>query len=39
MRTHLMAIVGGILRQNPFFAPPQEFFHELRRRRSLPTAG
>jgi len=34
MRTHPMIIVGGILQQNPFFVPPQEFLHELRKRRT-----
>jgi len=44
MRTHPMIIVGGILQQNPFFVPPQEFLQELYQRRaeqaqSLRTAG
>ena len=34
MRTHPMIIVGGILQQNPFFVPPQEFLPELRERRA-----
>jgi hypothetical protein len=34
MRTHPMVIVGGILQQNPFFVPPDEFLHEFRRRRA-----
>jgi hypothetical protein len=33
MRTHPMIIVGGILQQNPFFVPPQEFLKELQQRR------
>ena len=33
MRTHPMIIVGGILQQNPFFVPPEEFLVELRERR------
>ena len=32
MRTHPMVIVGGILYQNPFFVPPEEFLGELRER-------
>lgn len=32
LRTHPMAVVGGVLRQNPFFVPPDEFLHELRER-------
>ena len=34
MRTHPMVIIGGILHQNPFFAPPEEFLREFRRRRA-----
>ena len=34
MRTHPMIIIGGILQQNPFFVPPDEFLRELRERRS-----
>lgn len=33
MRTHPMIIIGGILQQNPFFVPPEEFLHERRSRR------
>jgi hypothetical protein len=33
MRTHPMVLIGGILQQNPFFVPPEEFLHELRGRR------
>jgi hypothetical protein len=34
MRTHPMVIIGGILHQNPFFVPPEEFLPELRQRRA-----
>lgn len=34
MRTHPMIIIGGILQQNPFFVPPDEFLSELRERRT-----
>jgi hypothetical protein len=34
MRTHPMVIIGGILHQNPFFVPPEEFLPELRERRA-----
>jgi hypothetical protein len=34
MRTHPMVIVGGILQQNPFFVPPDEFLREFRQRRT-----
>lgn len=30
LRTHPMVIVGGILQENPFYAPPDEFIKELR---------
>jgi hypothetical protein len=32
LRTHPMVIIGGILQENPFFVPPDEFLSELRRR-------
>jgi hypothetical protein len=32
LRTHPVAIVGGVLHENPFFARPQQFFRELRGR-------
>jgi hypothetical protein len=38
MRTHPVVIIGGILHQNPFFVPPQEFLHEFRVRRLRRTA-
>ena len=34
MRTHPMVVVGGILQQNPFFVPPDEFLTEFRQRRA-----
>ena len=34
MRTHPMVIIGGILQENPFFVPPDEFLRELRGRTS-----
>jgi hypothetical protein len=32
MRTHPMVIVGGVMRENPFFVPPDAFLRELRER-------
>ncbi len=32
MRTHPMIIIGGILQENPFFVPPDEFLRKLRER-------
>lgn len=29
MRTHPMVIVGGVLQQNPFYVPPDQFLDEL----------
>ena len=34
MRTHPMVIIGGILQQNPFYIPPDEFLREFRQRRA-----
>ncbi|MGC2083735.1 MAG: MEDS domain-containing protein [Bradyrhizobium sp.] len=33
LRTHPQVIVGGILQQNPFFVPPDQFLAELQARR------
>lgn len=35
MRTHPMVIIGGVLQENPFFVPPEQFLLELRERRSV----
>jgi DNA-binding CsgD family transcriptional regulator len=34
MRAHPMVIIGGVLRENPFFVPPEEFLEELHARRA-----
>jgi MEDS: MEthanogen/methylotroph, DcmR Sensory domain len=34
MRTHPLVIIGGLLRENPFFVPPDQFLHEMHERRS-----
>jgi hypothetical protein len=39
MRTHPLVIVGGLLRENPFFVPPEEFLLEIRERRSAVSQG
>lgn len=39
MRTHPLVIIGGILQQNPFFTPPEEFVREFRSRRSGRTTS
>jgi hypothetical protein len=33
LRTHPMVIIGGVLQENPFFVPPDEFLRELDARR------
>jgi hypothetical protein len=35
MRTHPVVIIGGILQENPFFVPPDEFLREIRERQSV----
>jgi MEDS: MEthanogen/methylotroph, DcmR Sensory domain len=37
MRTHPLVIIGGLLRENPFFVPPEQFLDEMRERRSART--
>jgi len=39
MRTHPMVIIGGILHQNPFFVPPEQFLSEVRQRRAQGAAS
>lgn len=34
MRTHPMVIIGGVLAQNPFYVPPEQFLREFRERRT-----
>jgi MEDS: MEthanogen/methylotroph, DcmR Sensory domain len=34
LRTHPLVIIGGLLHENPFFVPPDQFLVELRERRS-----
>jgi hypothetical protein len=36
LRTHPMAIVGGVLQVNPFWVTPDEFLRELDARREKP---
>lgn len=33
LRTHPVAIIGGVLQENPFFAPPDAFLAEMQARR------
>ncbi len=34
MRTHPVVIIGGILQENPFYVPPDQFLREIRERQS-----
>jgi len=34
LRTHPVVLIGGILQENPFFVPPDDFLRELRERRA-----
>jgi hypothetical protein len=34
-----MIIIGGILQENPFFVPPDEFLRELRERHTVHNAA
>jgi MEDS: MEthanogen/methylotroph, DcmR Sensory domain len=35
LRTHPVVIIGGLLQENPFFVPPDQFLDEIRERRSV----
>jgi hypothetical protein len=35
MRTHPVVIIGGVLQENPFFVPPDQFLLEIRERQSV----
>jgi MEDS: MEthanogen/methylotroph, DcmR Sensory domain len=39
LRTHPLVIIGGLLRENPFFVPPEQFLDEMRERPSPRTAS
>ena len=39
LRTHSMLIIGGVLQENPFFVPPDEFLRELRERTGQSSRG
>jgi hypothetical protein len=38
LRTHPMVIIGGVLQENPFFVPPDEFLLEIRARQATSVA-
>jgi hypothetical protein len=35
LRTHPVVIMGGLLQENPFFVPPDQFLLEIRERRAV----
>jgi hypothetical protein len=39
LRTHPLVIIGGLLRENPFFVPPEQFLDEMRERQPARTAS
>jgi hypothetical protein len=39
LRTHPMVIIGGMLQENPFFVPPDDFLSELKQRRNLDASS
>jgi hypothetical protein len=36
LRTHPVAVIGGLLYENPFFVPPQEFLRQVLQRSGAP---
>jgi hypothetical protein len=38
LRTHPMVIIGGILQENPFYMPPDQFIQELKARKANASA-
>jgi hypothetical protein len=39
LRSHPVAIIGGIVHENPFYVPPDELLRELRERQGKPSSG
>src|SRR5216683_6052855 len=39
MRTHPVVIIGGMLQENPFFVPPEQFLLEIRERQYRRTSA
>jgi hypothetical protein len=35
MRTHPVVIIGGVLQENPYYVPPDQFLLEMRERRTV----
>jgi hypothetical protein len=39
MRTHPVVIIGGVLQENPFFVPPDQFLLEIRERQAARSSA
>jgi hypothetical protein len=39
LRSHPVAVIGGIVHENPFFVPPDELLRELRQRQNRTSPG
>jgi hypothetical protein len=39
LRSHPVAVIGGIVHENPFYLPPDDLLRELRERREQPPSG
>jgi hypothetical protein len=39
LRTHPVVIIGGLLQENPFFVPPEQFLLEIREQRSVRSSA
>jgi hypothetical protein len=39
LRAHPMTLIDGIVHENPYFVPPDEFIRELRNRRGPRSVG
>lgn len=39
LRTHPVAVIGGIVHENPFYVPPDELLRELRERQGHSSSG
>jgi MEDS: MEthanogen/methylotroph, DcmR Sensory domain len=39
LRSHPVAVIGGMVHENPFYIPPDELLRELRQRQGSPPSG
>jgi hypothetical protein len=33
LRTHPVALIGGIVQENPFYVPPEDYLREIQQRK------